>query len=97
LIVLVLLGSVGLLLNGLNFVYHLAKRDIGSVPHSQTGEILPVASPIRDANGLIWREPIESQQRARVRGAVFLIAIETQTAAFIALLIEEKHSWRPRP
>src|SRR5262245_49163673 len=92
-----LLRSVGHLLNGLKFVYHLAKRGIGSVPHSQTGEILPVAFPILDANSLILPEPIESQQRARVRGAVFLIAIETQTAAFIALLIEEKHSWRPRP
>src|SRR5207253_4174327 len=95
---LLLLRSGGHLLDGLKFVYHLAERGIGSVPHSQTGGILPVIFSILDSDGLILQEPVESQQRARVGLAIFLIAaVKAQASAFIALIIEEKHSRRPAP
>src|SRR5262249_39554457 len=92
-----LLRPVGHILNGLKLVYHLSERRIGPVPHSQTGVILAVAFSILDADRLILPEPVESQQRARAGFAVFLITVETQAAALIALFIEEKYSRRPRP
>src|SRR5262245_60713509 len=92
-----LLRSVRHFLNGLKLIYQISERRVGSVPHSQTGVVLAVAFSILDADRLILPEPVESQQRARASGAVFLIAAETQAAALIALFIEEKYSRRPRP
>src|SRR5581483_4609254 len=76
---------------------HLTERRIGSVPHTQTGVVLPVALAILYADRLILPEPVEGQQRAGIGLAVFLIAIKTQAAAFIALLIEKEYAWRSSP
>src|SRR6185503_1944759 len=92
-----LLGSVSHFLNALKLVYYLAERRIGSVPDAQTGRIQPVTLSILDRDSLILEESVECQQRARVRLTIFLFAIKTQAAAFIALVVEEQHSGRPRP